>query len=201
MVVFKKNIVGIRSYKNRFHSFGKTFKFKFDSQFAIITTNEAVMELVQLGFIKKLIKQFAKKKRKINRTGKYRRKKKVFRLKKNIRIEGIIGRMGKGKRRSKWRRIWINMWPNHILTRKSKNSRMGKGKGVFNRWCLKVKRGVTIIECVGLPKFILANFVTFFNKKAKLKLSVVENIKKFIRLRSWSSGNFSYTYLHKHRAQ
>jgi len=182
LVVFKKNIVDVRSYKNRFSSFGKNFKFKYYSQFAIITTNEAVLELVQLGFLKKVIKKLVKKKKKINRSGKYRKKKRVIRLK-NVRIEGIIGRIGKRKRRSKVRRIWLNLKPNHIFTRKSKNSRMGKGKGSFNRWCLKLRRGVTILESIGLPKKLLLNFVTFFNKKSKLKLHVVENIKLNLRLR------------------
>jgi hypothetical protein len=104
LVVFKKNIVNVRSYKNRFNYSGKNFKFKFDSQFAIVSKNEALVELVQLGFLKKTIKKLIKKKKKINRSGKYRRKKRVIRLK-NIRIEGIIGRIGKKKRRSKMRKI------------------------------------------------------------------------------------------------
>jgi ribosomal protein L16/L10AE len=132
LVVFKKNVVNVRSYKNRFNYSGKNFKFKFDSQFAIVSTNEALVELVQLGFLKKTIKKLIKKKKKVNRSGKYKRRKRVIRLK-NIRIEGIIGRIGKKKRRSKMRKIWINLRPNHVLTRKSKNSRMGKGKGSFNR--------------------------------------------------------------------
>lgn len=104
MVVFKKNIVDVRSYKNRFNSLGKEVKLKYYSQYSIISINEALVELVQLGFIKKSIKKLVKKKKKVNRSGKYRRKRKVIRLK-NIRIEGIIGRIGKGKRRSKLRKI------------------------------------------------------------------------------------------------
>jgi hypothetical protein len=105
LVVFKKNIIGVQSYKNRFSSFGKRFKFHHNSQFAIISTNEVISEIVHLGMIKNTIKKILKNKKKIRRIGKYkRRKKRVFKLK-NIRIKGIIGRIGKGKRRSKTRRL------------------------------------------------------------------------------------------------
>jgi hypothetical protein len=60
---------------------------------------------------------------------------------------------------------------------------MGKGKGSFNRWILKLRRGVTLLECIGLPKKLLINFVRYFNKKSKLQLHVVENIKLNVRLR------------------
>lgn len=34
--------------------------------------------------------------------------------------------------------VWIFWKPNYPLTKKSKNSRMGKGKGIFLRWSFRV---------------------------------------------------------------
>lgn len=197
IVVFKRNLVDIRSYKNRFHSFGKNFKFKF-GQYALICLNEAVLELVQLGFLKKILKKILKKKKKFKGKGKYKKKKKGFRLK-NVRIEGIIGKVGKHKRKKKNTKVWMSLWPNHILSRKSKNARMGKGKGNFNRWCLKIKRNTTVLESIGLPRFILNTVVFNFNKKSKLKLCVVSNIKFDKQLRIWCDHKISFLYFNKFR--
>jgi hypothetical protein len=106
LVVFQKNIVNVRTYKNRFRSLGKQFNFRFDSQFALVSGNEAFLEIPQLALLYKTFKKIIKKKKKINRKGKYKKKKKVFRLK-NVRIEGVIGKIGKFKRRSKYRHIWL----------------------------------------------------------------------------------------------
>lgn len=35
---------------------------------------------------------------------------------------------------------------NFPISKKSKNSRMGKGKGSFVRWLIKLNQGVSIIE-------------------------------------------------------
>lgn len=200
MVVFKKNLINIRSFKNRFNYKSKEFNFNHYSQYAIVSLNEAVLELVHLGLFKNTLKKLKKKKKKVIRRGKYRRKKKVFRLK-NIRIEGIIGKMGKKKMRTKFRKIWMNLRPNHVLSRKSRNARMGKGKGSFERWCLKLRQGTTIIESIGLPKKILQRFVFWFNKKSVLKLKVVDNVRLVLRLNVWGSANLSYIYLQKYRYQ
>lgn len=200
MVVFKKNIVDIKSYKNRFSSWGKRFKFKFKSQFALISLNESFLELPQLAALHKVFKKVTKKKKKINRKGKYKKKKKVFRLK-NIRIEGVIGKIGKWKRRSKFRKIWMFLWPNHIFTRKSKNSRMGKGKGVFNRWVLKLRRGTTLVETIGLSLSFLKKVVVWFNKQSSLKLHIVYNINNLKKVRIWNTSQCWYYYIKNFRYQ
>lgn len=200
MVVFKKNIVGVRTYKNRFRSLGKQFNFRFNSQFALVSSNEAFLEISQLSLLYKAFKKITKKKRVVNRKGKYKKKKKVFRLK-NIRIEGVIGKIGKFKRRSKYRRIWMYLWPNHILTRKSKNARMGKGKGSFNRWVLKLRRGTIMSEILGLSFYTVQRVAKWFNKQSVLKLFVVRNQKKFNRVRIWNSSKCWYDYILNFRQQ
>jgi len=200
LVVFQKNIVDVRSYKNRFRSWGKEFKFRFKSQYALVSSNESFLELVQLAALHKVFKKVIKKKKKINRKGKYKKKKRTFKLK-NVRIEGVIGKIGKWKRRSKYRKIWMFLWPNHILTRKSKNSRMGKGKGAFNRWVLKLRRGTTILESIGLSMSFLTKVVSWFNKQSKLKIHIVSNTKLFKRVRIWNSSQCWYNYISNFRFQ
>ena len=46
--------------------------------------------------------------------------------------------------------IWVFLKPNYPISKKSKNSRMGKGKGSFLRWVTKLNRGFMLIEFSGL---------------------------------------------------
>lgn len=43
-------------------------------------------------------------------------------------------------------KIWVILKANFPISRKSKNSRMGKGKGAFSRWIIKLNHGATIME-------------------------------------------------------
>lgn len=43
-------------------------------------------------------------------------------------------------------KIWFNIVSNYPLTKKSKNSRMGKGKGSFFRWAILISRNSIIFE-------------------------------------------------------
>lgn len=63
-------------------------------------------------------------------------------FKKNIRFEFVyfffmrkfLKRFTKSKKRFfKFSKVWVFIRPNHVMTKKSKNSRMGKGKGTFIR--------------------------------------------------------------------
>lgn len=62
----------------------------------------------------------------------------------------------------KWR-AWVFIKYNQPLSKKSKNSRMGKGKGSFLRWCSKLKTGHIIIETKRIK------FFRFFNYKKKIE--------------------------------
>ena len=99
------------------------------------------------------------------------------------------------------KRIWMFLWPNHILTRKSKNSRMGKGKGSFNRWVLKLRRGTTIVETIGIHILKLNYIVSWFNKQSPLKICLVKNLKLDFRIKVWGSSKVWFTYFDKFRAQ
>lgn len=43
-------------------------------------------------------------------------------------------------------KVWVFLKANHPISKKSKNSRMGKGKGGFLRWVTKLNRGFIFLE-------------------------------------------------------
>lgn len=43
-------------------------------------------------------------------------------------------------------KIWVKIFPNLALTKKPKETRMGKGKGMFAQWAKKIVKGATIFE-------------------------------------------------------
>jgi len=50
-------------------------------------------------------------------------------------------------------KIWVILKANFPVSRKSKNSRMGKGKGSFVRWLIKLNQGSTFIEFKNINYF------------------------------------------------
>ena len=62
-------------------------------------------------------------------------------------------RIKKNKKRRKVlirsRMIWFVLFPNFIISKKSKNSRMGKGKGSLVRWSIRVRQGLVFLEFRG----------------------------------------------------
>ena len=61
--------------------------------------------------------------------------------------------------------FWFFLIGNYPLTKKSKNSRMGKGKGVFLRWAIILNNNFFFLE------FLIYNFkffFFFFQKKKKI---------------------------------
>jgi ribosomal protein L16/L10AE len=117
MVVFNKNINEVKIQKHRTYLISKEIKFKF-GEYAFVSSKETKIELNQLTFLKKIIKKVVKRKRK----------------KKNRKKKGQMMVQGKSNRK-KWKafKIWFFLLPNYVFSKKSKNSRMGKGKGSFLR--------------------------------------------------------------------
>lgn len=50
-------------------------------------------------------------------------------------------------------RIWLNLHYNYPISKKSKNSRMGKGKGNFFRWTIRLPRNFVLLEFKTLNRF------------------------------------------------
>lgn len=49
----------------------------------------------------------------------------------------------------KRKKIWLFLFKNYPLTKKSKNSRMGKGKGSLIRYCSRILKNQNIFEFIG----------------------------------------------------
>lgn len=96
-------------------------------------------------------------------------------------------------------KIWVNILPNYVISRKSKNSRMGKGKGSFERWVVRLKQGHIVSEFVGIPKYRLNLILLKFNKKFNMKLYLVNNVKMNCYFGLWSKFNLSLQYFNKYR--
>ena len=63
--------------------------------------------------------------------------------------------------------FWIKLSLNYPITKKSKNSRMGKGKGGFLRWTINLKKNFIFLEFKNLfflKYFIFEKFFRFFFK-------------------------------------
>jgi ribosomal protein L16/L10AE len=72
-------------------------------EFGIIAINERKMEIIQFCILKKVLKKLKSKK------------------------------MKDYKNNPSFNKIWVSLTPNSVYSKKSKNSRMGKGKGMFDR--------------------------------------------------------------------
>lgn len=55
-------------------------------------------------------------------------------------------------------KIWVSLRSNYPLSRKSKNSRMGKGKGAFLRWSILTYKNQIILEFLNFS-FIRAELI------------------------------------------
>lgn len=135
---------------------------------AIINLNEGRLELIQINSIKKLLKKLLKKKS-LNKQLNFVREK-----------------------------IWYFGKPNFFLQKKSKNARMGKGKGLLERKVLRLKKNFIIFEFSGLSIYKLNWIKNKINKKSNLRFVLYTIFIK--NTRNWFKRNtqrYYYTkYLH-----
>jgi len=89
-------------------------------------------------------------------------------------------------------KIWYFGRINYALQKKSKNSRMGKGKGLIERKIIKIRRGVTLFEFKGVSRSKLIWITNKINKKLKIKINFFFK-KSDIFYKIWSKKN-QYTY-------
>lgn len=95
----------------------------------------------------------------------------------------LLKKLGKPKKKDKTphKRLWFNLRSNYSITKKSKNSRMGKGKGKFVRKNIVVPSKFILIEFDGWTYKAL-RFVCFrFKTKANIRFKVfIKNKKKIV---------------------
>ena len=69
------------------------------------------------------------------------------------------------------RKMWFWLRKNFPISRKSKNARMGKGKGKFLRWIIRVPRNYIILEFFGWHHTTLKYICYKINKKNNLQIN------------------------------
>ena len=69
--------------------------------------------------------------------------------------------------------LWMLLSTNFPLTKKSKNSRMGKGKGSFLRWSMRVKKNLLLFKFYSINKKRIKVLVQNFLKKTNYKFFIL----------------------------
>lgn len=90
-------------------------------------------------------------------------------------------------------KIWYFGRPNFLIQKKSKNSRMGKGKGLIERKVIRIRRGVILFEFLGVSIIKLKKLIKKINKFLNVKFDVLYRYKIYFNL--WSKRN-RYIYYH-----
>lgn len=86
----------------------------------------------------------------------------------------------KKKKSTLVRKVWLNLKANYPISKKSKNSRMGKGKGKFLRWLIILKPMQAFLELDGFNFLKLVCFKKtlkhfFLSKPAVATLQLTSN--------------------------
>lgn len=74
---------------------------------------------------------------------------------------------------NKNKNYWIFLRMNTPLTKKSKNSRMGKGKGALYRWLIRLPRGFKLLEFNNINYYRLNILSKKWSKKINLPLAFI----------------------------
>jgi len=72
-------------------------------------------------------------------------------------------------------KIWLFLHKNYPLTKKSKNARMGKGKGAIARYCSRILQNHNVFEFVGFSLKNLLFLKKIFKKKVNLTIKINSN--------------------------
>jgi ribosomal protein L16/L10AE len=91
-----------------------------------------------------------------------------------------------GFKKSIDKKVWLFLHKNYPLTKKSKNARMGKGKGALTRYCSRTLKNHNIFEFRGFNLKELFFLKKIFNKKINIPLKIQSDF--FLR------KSYKYTY-------
>lgn len=75
-------------------------------------------------------------------------------------------------KKSKYKKVWLFLHKNYPLTKKSKNARMGKGKGTLSRYCARVLQNHNLFEFSGFNIKELLVLKKIFNKKVPIPVTI-----------------------------
>lgn len=93
-------------------------------------------------------------------------------------------------------KIWYFGRPNFYIQKKSKNSRMGKGKGLIERKVIRIRRGVVLFEFLGVNVAKLKKLIKKINKYLNVKFFIIT--KENINFNLWSKKNKYLYYYEKY---
>ena len=112
-----------------------------------------------------------------------------------FRLTLLLKRSSRKGERTK-RSFWFNAFPHLPLTRKVKNSRMGKGAGKLSLWFVVLRPGLTLIEFRNLRPGRARYFINQLNYKLPTQTSVRSINTKSLRYvhHSFSQGCFTPFY-------
>ena len=96
-------------------------------------------------------------------------------------------------KKSKDKKVWVFLHKNYPITKKSKNARMGKGKGSFVRYCSRILQNHSIFEFKGFRSFDLMKIKKIFKKKVNLPIVICDTffLKKEQKCYYGSLSHFS----------
>lgn len=96
-------------------------------------------------------------------------------------------------------KIWYFSRFNFLIQKKSKNSRMGKGKGLIERKVIILKKNSIIFEFKGISVIKIIKIIKFFNKVLNVKTYFFK--KNLIFFSLWSKKNKYIIYHDKYLYQ
>ena len=96
------------------------------------------------------------------------------------------------KRKRKDLRVWFFLSKNFPISQKSKNSRMGKGKGIFIRTVIRVPKNKIFLEFSNMNILFLKKISKIFKKKNNIITSIIfcKNTQIFCKKNDLSFYNF-----------
>jgi large subunit ribosomal protein L16 len=71
-------------------------------------------------------------------------------------------------------KLFVRLFFEQPLTAKAKGSRMGKGVGVIKSWVSVVRRGLILIELLGVPKKQVVEAFQSIQKRLFIKIGLIE---------------------------
>ena len=96
------------------------------------------------------------------------------------------------------KKVWLFLHKNYPLTKKSKNARMGKGKGAISRYCARVLQNHNLLEFSGFNLHELLRLKKIFCKKTNIPLKITSSFfnQKNLILNKKNENFFSFKKYH-----
>lgn len=92
----------------------------------------------------------------------------------------------------RWRMCWLFAVSNFNLSKKSKNARMGKGRGGMVKWVFRIKANSKFLEFTGFSYYRLKYFLYTLQCKTNLPLILIKNNDKIKNTKQSLNQNFTW---------